>query len=236
MAKQKNTKILVISDLHTPYQHPDAFEFLAACKKKFKFDKVVCIGDEIEHNALSFHDSNSDLPSAGDELLQAIEQLQVLYKLFPEVDVLESNHGSMAYRKAKHHGIPMKYIRDYNDVLEAPEGWVWHDELILPTPHGPVCFRHQFLKNPLIFSQQLAMNVCHGHFHSSFDIQYVSSPDKLMWAMTVSCLIDKRALSFEYNKIDLRRPILGVGVIIDGLPRLVPMVLNRKGRWNGKVV
>ena len=57
--------ILVISDQHMPYEHPDMFEFLEAVKKKYKPTLVVNIGDEVDKHALSFHDSDADLPSAG---------------------------------------------------------------------------------------------------------------------------------------------------------------------------
>ena len=43
--------VLVISDLHIPYHHPDAFKFLAALKKKYKPDLVVNIGDEIDQHS-----------------------------------------------------------------------------------------------------------------------------------------------------------------------------------------
>jgi predicted phosphodiesterase len=84
MKKQKSKKqtILVISDYHAPYNHPDAIEFLKACKKQYKPTNVVCIGDETDFHAMSFHDSNPDLPAAGDELQLAIKELKKLYKLY----------------------------------------------------------------------------------------------------------------------------------------------------------
>ena len=60
----KYKSVLVISDLHIPYHHPDAFEFLKALKKKYKPDLVVNIGDEIDQHSISMHDSNPDLPSS----------------------------------------------------------------------------------------------------------------------------------------------------------------------------
>ena len=63
-----NKSILVISDTHIPYHHKDLIPFLAAIKKFYKPDRVVHIGDELDKHALSFHDSDPDLPSAGDEL------------------------------------------------------------------------------------------------------------------------------------------------------------------------
>ncbi len=227
--------ILIISDQHFPYAHPDILPFLKACKKAFEPDYIVNIGDEVDAHALSFHDSDPDLPSASDELRLARQQLKPLFKLFPEMTVVESNHGSMIYRKAKHFGLPRDYIRSYREVLQAPQGWDWTDELVLDTNAGPVMFRHQFKKNPLIFAQQMAMSVVQGHFHESFDVQYVSTPNKLLWAMTVGCLIDKHALAFAYNKTNTKRPIIGVGVILKGLPYLIPMVLTKAGRWVGKL-
>ena len=84
----KKQSILVISDLHTPYEHPDAVAFLKAVKEKYKPTDVVCIGDEVDFHALSFHDSDPDLDSAGAELERAIEALKPIYKMFPKVTVV----------------------------------------------------------------------------------------------------------------------------------------------------
>ena len=49
--------------------------------------------------------------------------------------------------------------------------------------------------------------------------------------MMVGCLIDDKALAFEYNKTTVGRPIIGCGIIIEGQPMLIPMILDKKGRW-----
>jgi len=95
------SSILVISDQHMPYEHSDMFEFLEAVKKKYKPTMVVNIGDEVDKHALSFHDSDVDLPSAGYELEMAIEKITRMEKLFPEMSIVDSNHGSLALRKFK---------------------------------------------------------------------------------------------------------------------------------------
>ena len=64
----KYKSVLVISDLHIPYHHPDAFAFLKALKTKYKFDHIVNIGDELDQHAISMHEHNPDLYSAGHEL------------------------------------------------------------------------------------------------------------------------------------------------------------------------
>lgn len=221
--------------MHIPYHHKDTVAFLTAVKKKYKPNRVICVGDEVDKHAMSFHDSDPDLPSAGDELKLAIKKLQPIYKLFPKVDVLDSNHGSMHYRKGKHHGIPRKYLRDYKDILEAPEGWNWHTEFKFKSGNVDILVRHQFTKNILRDVQFNSYCLIAGHYHEDFCIQYASNPDKLIWGMTVGCLIDKKSLAFEYNKTNMKRPIIGVGIVVDGHPILIPMVLNKNGRWNKQI-
>ena len=77
-----NKRILVISDMHIPFNHKDMYKFLEAVKKKYRPDRIVCIGDEVDKNAMSFHDSDPDLPSAGDELKKAIRKLKQFTSYF----------------------------------------------------------------------------------------------------------------------------------------------------------
>ena len=232
----KNKRVLVISDLHAPYMHPDTVAFLALIKKTYKPDCVISVGDEIDSHAMSFHDSDPDLPSAGLELDEAIEALEPIYKLFPKVQLVSSNHGDMLYRKGKHHGIPRKYLRDYGDVLRAPKGWTWSNDLVLPLSDGTKVYVHHGLsKNAISVAIGMGMNHVSGHYHNDFKIAYSSTPEKLLWGMTVGCLIDDESLAFAYNKNTMGRPIIGCGIIIDGQPKLLPMVLAKGGRWIGKL-
>jgi hypothetical protein len=233
---KKNQRILCVSDLHAPFMHPDTVAFLDAVRKAYRPTRVVLLGDEIDHHAMSFHDSDPDLYSAGDELVAAIEQLKPIYRMFPKADVLDSNHGSMAYRKGKHHGIPRKYLRDYGDVLDAPSGWTWHDELILHVPGGnQVFFHHGLSKDVMKVVAQRGMCAVQGHYHTEFRIGYLGNPNHLLWGLQVGCSIDGKALAFAYDKVNLGRPVIGHALIDHGLPRLLPMVLDKTGRWTGEV-
>lgn len=231
----KSKSILVISDFHAPYNHPDAAAFLSACKDKFKPDTIVCIGDEIDHHALSYHESNPDLPSAGDELQRAIQALKPVYKMFPKVIVVESNHGSMVLRKALTAGIPRKAIKGYNEILDAPKGWKWVDDVVLQTETGPVYFCHGKTTTAGKLASQYGMSTVQGHFHEKSQINYISTPEKLMFDAHTGCLADDKSLALQYNKINPKRPIVSILVIINGVPQIIPMVLKRGGRWTGKL-
>lgn len=232
-----NDTILVISDLHTPYEHPDAMDFLQAVKGHYLPTRVVNIGDEVDHHAMSFHESDPDLDSAGVELEKAIKKLQPLYKMFPKMDLIHSNHGSMHYRKGLHCGIPRKCLRDYSDILDAPKGWKWHMDLTLEMgkKRPDIYFHHGLSKNIIKVVKERGLCVVQGHYHTEFNIQYVGTPAYLLWGLQIGCLINKEALAFAYDKTNLGRPVIGTGIIINGLPHLLPMILNSKGRWNGTV-
>ena len=234
----KNSSILCIPDLHLPFHHHDALPFLAAVKKKYKPDCVVNLGDEADKHNLSFHDTLPDQPySASSELEQVIFYLQDFYKLFPKCKVIESNHGSMVYRKAKSHGIPRHYFKEYREILGAPKGWTWHMELTLTASNGQkIYFHHGLSKNALRASQSKSMNYVQGHYHSDFSLQYWANSEQLYWAITSGCLIDDKAMAFEYNKTTLPRPILGCTVILDGIPKLIPMILNKRGQWIKSII
>lgn len=142
-AVERNKRILVIPDCHFPYAHPDAIKFLSALKEKYKPTRVIHLGDEIDAHAISFHEVSPDLPSPGHELKLAIEHMRPLYRIFPELDIMESNHGSRVYRKGKAAGLPEMVFRSYGEILDAPKGWRWHRDLQLKLPNGQrVMFFH----------------------------------------------------------------------------------------------
>lgn len=229
--KRKGQRVLVISDMHHPYAHKDTFIFLQALNKKHNFTDVICIGDEIDAHALSYHEHDPDLPSAEDEFCKAVTSLKPIYKLFPKVTVIESNHGSLVLRKAKTAGIPKRAIKGYNEILEAPKGWVWKFDHILQTELGPVYFCHGKTTTAGKLASQYGMSTCQGHYHEKAQIHYISTPDKLMFDAHTGCLADDKSLALGYNKINAKRPIISVIIILDGIPQIVPMVLSANGRW-----
>ena len=233
-----NRRVLVISDTHCPFQHRDALKFLAAIKSEYEPDRVIHIGDEVDNHALSFHDTDPDSFSPAEELKRARKVIWEMEELFPKVDVMESNHGSLAYRKAKHHGIPREYLKTYEEVLfpNRKTGWKWHFEMEIRLPNGQPCyFHHGRSANVLLASQARGMPAVQGHYHEKFNIQYWGTTERLNWGMNVGCLVDDKALAFEYNNSNLKRPIIGCGMIIDSQPKLIPLVMNKGGRWNRRL-
>ncbi len=221
-----NSRILFLSDMHIPYHHPNLLNFLQMLKDRYNPTRVICLGDETDKHALSFHDSDPDLMSAGDELRAALPVIAALHEMFPVMDIIDSNHGSMIWRKSKHHGIPRQYIRSYNEVLGVGAGWKWHNDMVIDLPDGQqVYVHHGKTKDALKVSQSMGMSFVCGHFHEDFGIKYWANPNGLYFAMNSGCLIDDESYAFAYNNVNLHRPIIGTSLIIEGVPVLEAMPL-----------
>lgn len=230
-----NRRILIVSDCHAPFMHKDAVRFLKAVKKKYSPTRVIFTGDEADFHSSSFHEHHPDLDTAGKELSKAIKQLDPLYKLFPVAEVLESNHGSLPYRKAIAGGMSLKFFKGMREILQAPKGWSWHFDITTLLPDGTKCYFHHSKGNALKTGQLYGMSHVCGHLHEQFCINYWSTPENLLFAMTVGCLVDRKSLALAYAKNNQKRQILGVGVIIDSKPQLIPMTLDSRGRWIGRL-
>ena len=229
-------KILIISDMHLPYHSKDSIKFLKEIKKEFKPDTVINIGDLLDFHAISFHSTDPDLFSAGHELREARKYVKEIESLFPKVIEVVSNHSSLVYRRALKFGMSKEFLKDYGDFLGTRK-WKWVDDLTLKMSNGQKCFfTHGRSADILKVSQTQAMSTVSGHYHTKFLISWWANPDNLFFAMQVGCLINQKSMAFAYAKNFKTRFILGCGVILDGIPKLLPMVLNNKGDWIGKIV
>lgn len=237
--KQDNTNILIIPDLHAPYQHKDALHFLSDVQSALKPKRVISLGDETDGHALSFHDSDPNLDSAGMELYKAREFLQELETLFPTMDICHSNHGSLIYRRTAKFGIPLEYIKSYRDIIfdgNGGDGWEWKEKIVAYLPNGDkTIFQHQSSGDILANAAHERANIVQGHEHGIFEIRYRSSTTALYWAMTSGCLIDPKALAFAYGRLFPKKPIIGVTAIIDSQPIKIPMPQDDYGRYTGKL-
>jgi len=236
MKAYKNERILLFSDLHAPYHHKDALDFLAAVKDKYSPDRVFSLGDELDFHQISFHPSDPDLFGPSKELEVGRKTMRQLEEIFPKLDLMKSNHGSLVHRRVVAAGLPRQLIKQYNQIYGVGDGWKWHFDLsIRLTNKQHLYMVHMKNSNVKSLSQSIGMNAVQGHYHGQFTVQYWANPVSLNWGMQLGALLDDSSKAFAYNKKDRFRPILGCGMVIDSQPKLIPMVLKKNGRWNGKV-
>lgn len=119
---------LVISDLHVPYQHPDAFDFLDAVRKKYKCSVILNVGDVIDHHQGSYHESEPDAMDPETEYRAAKKQCLILQEMFPRMIITAGNHDKIPTRKLKSANLPASMMSDYNSLYGLQDTWKWLDE------------------------------------------------------------------------------------------------------------
>lgn len=231
----KKKRILFLSDMHIPYQHPDCLRFLKALKTKYKPHLVVSVGDLGDFHDISFHKSDPRLPNATTELDNLQKLSRELEKLFPKLIITQGNHDALPKRRLFDEGIPESFLKPYNDIYGVGDGWKFVDDLTLKDGNEIIYVAHGIVKDGKKLAAQRGVHVVQGHYHTECRIDYVSNPRNLLWSMQTGCLIDRVALAFAYDKLNLNRPIIATGVVVNGQPRLEPMILTDKHKWIGRL-
>ena len=149
--------------------------------------------------------------------------------------LLESNHGSMVYRRAISRGMSRSFIKSYNDIWGVGKGWVWKEKYQINTDKGRVLFAHQFCKDISKAVASYSQSCVQGHFHTTSEIKFSGNEFHLNFGMTVGCLVDVKSLSMNYMKLNLKKPVLSCGLITNGMPHLTPMYLRKNGSWDRNI-
>lgn len=230
-------KVLAISDLQIPFAHQDALAFCKAVAKKEKPDFVIQMGDLIDVHSTSDYDADPDGMSPGHELEKTREVLKDWVKAFPNVTVLLGNHDVRYHKAALKARIPKDVLKSFSDILQTPKGWVYEEEIVIDDiiyVHGDQSTGVS-ANSSMELAKSSMQSVVHGHFHVNAGIQYYANKRHLVFAFNTGCLIDRKSYAFNYGKKLIKKPILGVGIIENGIPKFIPMPLLSNGRWTGKL-
>lgn len=223
---------LCISDLQIPFEAPRSLEFVTYLKRHFKVPDENCynVGDEIDCYFGSLYKKHPDqIHSAKTELQVAKETLKEWYARFPKMRLAISNHGLRWLRRAIEAEIPSELLRKYEEIIEAPDGWIWKDEWRIEASKQPFRMIHGMgysgargHVNAAIDGQ---MSTVIGHLHSHAGINYLKfMGGQQIWAANAGCLIDESALAFHYGKDNRQKPVLGSLVVVNGgtTPMFIP--------------
>ena len=209
--------VLAIPDLHIPFHSKYAFDFIKWCLDKYQPDEVVLMGDELDWHSISYHDHDPDGLNPGSEYAQALKCLNQLWAILPKTGKgCYSNHGSLPQRKMKTNGLPSQILKSYKQILNAPEGWNWSDAWEIDNVqyiHG----QNIGLKTALYKAvDDHKMSTVFGHVHAYPGVQYRATAAGKFFGMNTGCLVDRDQYAFSYSKLFAERPVLGVGIVIDG--------------------
>lgn len=210
--------VLVVGDLHTPFDMDGYADFLSKVYYQHKITDVVFIGDIIDNHYSSYHEKSTETIGPNNELDFAIYKLSKYVSLFPRAIVTVGNHDRLILRKAQTSGISPQWIRSFNEVLRAP-GWGFVDHYRM----GNNFFVHGEGMMASSRAQMLGLNVIQGHNHSKFEIKYVNHYNNI-FGMQVGCGVNHNAYAMDYARSG--PPMAkGCGVILDALGNSVPILI-----------
>lgn len=202
-------RVLLIGDLHEPFTFEGYREWCYEQFKKYKCTHVIFAGDIVDNHALSYHESDPDGMSAGDELDEAIQNLAKWHKAFPKADVIIGNHDRLIMRKAFTGGIPRRWILGYQDMFGVP-GWDFSERKVydkIQYIHGEGGTARARCKKDL-------MSTAQGHLHTQAYTEHFMGLSEGIFGSQVGCGVDWRAYAMAYGK-NFGKPIIGCMVILD---------------------
>jgi len=226
-------RIICISDTHFPYHHRDTFSFLKAIRDEYAITDVTHVGDVVDNHFPSYHEMEAGCLGGSEEIKEARKACQKLERIFPEMRISLGNHDLLPKRKANSASVPLDWVAEPNRVYALEGGWDWKS--YHRVPYGDnlhFLLVHSVGTNLKANAMRYSHSSVQGHHHSTFGVEYAADTDTLRWAMGVGCLIDPRSPAFQYDKKNVvSRPILGCGIILEGVPITIPMILNKSGSW-----
>lgn len=208
--------VLVVPDLHIPFEHKNALLFCREQQEKWNCGTVIFIGDIIDNHYHSFHDTDADGLSGGMELEQAILKLKSWYEVFPEVTVILGNHDRLVFRRLYSSGISSRWIQPIEKILGV-HNWNFVEEVFF----NDVLYIHGEESGAELKASQEFTSVVQGHRHTEAYIKLLQGREKQIFAMQVGTMIDFDTYAFNYAKRG-KKPILSCGIVIDKHPLIIP--------------
>lgn len=208
--------VLVISDTHLPFEHPDALRFCREIQEKYNCGTVVHIGDIIDNYAISRYDKDPSSMAISAEYEEVLKKLKAWYETFPEVKVCIGNHDARIFRKVALAGLPEGWLKSLKDILGSPERWKYE----FTHEHNGVIYTH----GTNFSGDMAAVNIAKenrqstviGHLHTVAGVRYVANRNSNIFGMSVGCLVDDRTYAFAYGKENARKSIISCGVVLNG--------------------
>lgn len=209
------SRVGIVGDLHLPFTHPAYLRFCQDTFDAWRVDKIVVIGDVVDHHRLSFHQQDPAGHSAELEADLAFTGVQKWYAAFPKALVCVGNHDERHYRVARSVGVPDRYVREYSD-LWGTKSWSWQmfheiDDVLYEHGTGSSGRDAAFIR-----AKDKRRSLVMGHVHTGGGVKWHTNERSRIFGLNVGCGIDCKSYAFAYGRPFPTRPTLGCGIVIDG--------------------
>jgi len=206
----KESRVLVIGDLHAPFDLDAYFDHCVDVYERYNCNKVVFIGDVIDNHYSSYHETDANGMGGKAELDLAVKRLARWYHRFPDADVTVGNHDRIIMRKAQSSGVPSAWVKDYKEVLQTP-GW----RFVTSVEIDDVLYIHGEAGTAKTKARADMRSTVQGHLHTQAYTEYFVGANSRVFGCQVGCGIDAKSYAMAYMKVG-KKPAIGCAVVLGG--------------------
>jgi predicted phosphodiesterase len=211
MRKSEMRNVLVIGDLHCPFDLDEYLEWCIEQYETYGCNQVVYIGDIIDNHYSSYHETSADGLGGLDELELSIQRVGRWYKAFNKkgTKVIIGNHDRIIMRKAQTSAIPSKWIKSYKEVLGTPN---W--DFVERFEQDGVQYIHGEGGTARTKCRADMMNTIQGHLHTQCYTEHYVGKNFRVYGSQVGCGIDFTSYAMAYAKYG-KKPAIGCAVVLN---------------------
>lgn len=225
--------MLVIGDLHVPAVHPRYIDFCRDLRDAYDCNRVVFIGDVVDHHNVSFHPREIDAVSVQEEFDEVLDGVAQWHEEFPKATVTIGNHDERIHRRAASVGIPSRALLTYNALWKTP-GWRWQEDETIDDVHYFHGTGHSGERPAFLAARASMVSTVIGHCHSVSGFQWAAGPNGRIFGMDVGCGVDIHHIAMRYGYRLSRKPVLAAGVVTDGQPMHFAMPCGPREKYRRK--
>jgi len=125
------------------------------------------------------------------------------------------------YKKINEAMVPKQFIKRFDQLIDVP-GWKWHFDP-KPLTIDDILFIHgdELAGDVAAKARRLGKSVVQGHTHQGH-VHHIRTFQHEIFAMDVGCMMDPMGKGARYAARNPNTCFIGFGVILDGVPHLIP--------------
>lgn len=221
-------KILVLGDIHFPYQHTKAVREALYAVKHEKPTHIVQIGDLYDQYSFSRF-TRKNITSPEEEVKKGRESALTMWST-----VNRFSPGSKKYQILGNHDIRLikrvqERLPEAQDIIKRSVMELYNfkgvttiedDRSVLKI--GNVAFHHGYLSQLGAHRDYFMSSTVVGHSHTG-GVSYRQIHRETLWELNVGYLADQTSEPLRYNPTKVSKWTLGFGLIDRQGPRFIPL-------------
>jgi len=209
--------VLVFSDTHSPYHHPNALDFLAETYDKWNCGSMVNAGDGFDFHYQSRHVTECDAYNPREEYKIARGFNRSICKISRNGVFVPGNHDMIPHRQMASIGLDPMLLQAPEKLYGLCNGWKV-SQMYHTIFDGQVLIEHGIGSGGMYGAINTALkkrcSFVQGHIHAHAMVKYSQNYKDKIFGMNVGCLLDESSLAARYGRFYASKGVLGCGVVV----------------------